>query len=159
MTVWTSFLWNINIQLVEKRPEMVIKLVIVIVIRFYSDYSCQLKKNSVSIFFFRTFTVPVISIFLLQIWGFCSYHHTVVLLLKISAYSMQFTSCNFQRICPSSEHSAICTVEDYWQKNCHNGGSVALIREMGWLYIIDTIQDFLCKWGTKPCMQLLYGLY
>ena len=121
MTVWTSFLWNINIQLVEKRPEMVIKLVIVIVIRFYSDYSCQLKKNSVSIFFFRTFTVPVISIFLLQIWGFCSYHHTVVLLLKISAYSMQFTSCNFQRIL-NTVHSAqskttgkrIAIMEEVW---------------------------------------------
>ena len=120
-----------------------------------SDWNLQLSIEKVRILFqklFWTFTVPVISFFFLQIWGFCSYHHTV-LLLKISAYSMQFTWCNFQRICPSSEHSALCTVEDYWKKNCHNGGSVALIREMGWLYIIDTIQDFLCKWGMKPCMQ------
>ena len=38
MTVWTSFLWKINIQLAKKWPEMVVKLAIVIVIRFYSDY-------------------------------------------------------------------------------------------------------------------------
>ena len=118
--------------------------------------SCLRKKVKKYIFCFKNCFELSLSQwynFFLQIWGFCSYHHTV-LLLKISAYSMQFTWCNFQRICPSSEHSALCTVEDYWQKNCHNGGSVALIREMGWLYIIDTIQDFLCKWGMKPCMQL-----
>ena len=40
MTVRTSFLLKINIQLVEKWPEMVVEWAIVIVIRFYSDYIC-----------------------------------------------------------------------------------------------------------------------
>ena len=39
MTVWTSFLWKINMQLAEKWPEMVAKWAFVIVIRFDSDYT------------------------------------------------------------------------------------------------------------------------
>ena len=38
MTVWTSFLWKIHIQLAEKWPDMAVKQAIVIVIRLYSDY-------------------------------------------------------------------------------------------------------------------------
>ena len=38
MTVWTLFLWKINMQLAEKWPEMVVKWAFVIVIRFDSDY-------------------------------------------------------------------------------------------------------------------------
>ena len=51
MTVWTSVLWEIDIQLAKKWPEMVVKLAIVIVIRFYSDYSdtqrSPIKDNQV----------------------------------------------------------------------------------------------------------------
>ena len=38
MTVWTSFLWKINIQLAGNCPEMVVKWGFVIVIRFDSEY-------------------------------------------------------------------------------------------------------------------------
>ena len=38
MTVWTSVLWKVNIQLTGKWPEVVAKLLFTIVIRFDSDY-------------------------------------------------------------------------------------------------------------------------
>ena len=59
MTVWTSFLWKINIQLAEKWPEMVIKWAFVIVIRFDSEYKwpiwlslMMLRRHSKTVIFF-----------------------------------------------------------------------------------------------------------
>ena len=52
MTVWTSVLWKITIQLAKKWPEMVVKKPFTSVIHFYSDYIWKFqafmnsKKNS-----------------------------------------------------------------------------------------------------------------
>ena len=47
MTVWTSVLWKISIQLAKKWPDMVVKKPFSSIVHFYSDYSClQLIQNS-----------------------------------------------------------------------------------------------------------------
>ena len=45
MTVWTSVLWKIKIQLVEKWTEMVIKWTFVIAIQLYSEYTLVLMPT------------------------------------------------------------------------------------------------------------------
>ena len=94
-TVWTSVLWKIHIQLAKKWPEMVVKLAIVIVIRFDSEYNKYFDHALLSVKYFWTsskrltnyknefqlyyarhvlYMIKVRGDFLISLSGLCSHH-------------------------------------------------------------------------------------